>query len=380
MSDSTWDIYLLGEPQPGIDRPTLVRNLAALFKKDVPVIEKMLRKSHSLVKANVDIITAKKYQTAIQKAGGQSELRTHGEQLFPAAALSPVTAHQPLSVAPVQPAPALTVAPVESTANFHSSPYDTPQTESQEPSHFCVKCGAGLYDGMTHCPKCYAAQPRYSRKSKVTAGFLALFLGGFGIHRFYLGQWWGVFYLLFALTAIPGLIAFIEAFVFWFTPRERWERKYGQVAAGGPGMVIALVVGAIFFVAFIGILAAIALPAYQDYSTRAKVSAATPFINQTLANVEKVILEKNFLPSENIMAGLPETISNPHIKSIQLGDGAQVIVTFNAVASGNNSPTIIWTPARDGDEITWDCTGGNMPDRLRTSQCRSGAGVPSIKR
>ncbi|HTF96749.1 MAG TPA: NINE protein [Cellvibrio sp.] len=379
MSDSTWDIYLLGEPLPGIDRPTLVRNLAALFKKDVPVIEKMLRKSHSLVKANVDVVTAKKYQAAIHKAGGRSELLTHGEQLFPAAALSPVAARQPLSVAPIETTANLTVAPLETNEHIHHSPYDAPQTESQEPSHFCVKCGAALYPGMTHCPKCYVAQPRYSSKSKVAAGFLAFFLGGFGIHRFYLGQWWGVFYLLFALTAIPGLIAFIEAFVFWFTPRERWEHKYGQVAAGGAGMVIAFVVGAIFFVAFIGILAAIALPAYQDYSTRAKVTTATPFINQTLASVEKVILEKNFLPSENVMAGLPENISNQQVRSIRLGDDAQVIVTFNAVAAGNSAPTIIWAPTRDGDDITWDCTGGTMPDRLRTSQCRSGSAIPSIK-
>jgi TM2 domain-containing membrane protein YozV len=232
---------------------------------------------------------------------------------------------------------------------------------------------------MTHCPNCYTQQPRTCRKSKVTAGFLAFFLGGLGVHRFYLGQWWGIFYLLFALTGIPGVIALIEAFVFWFTPRERWERKYGQVVAGGAGMVVALVVGIIFFVAFIGILAAVALPAYQDYVTRSKVNAAMPLINQTRSAVEDVILEKDFLPSENILAGLPEHISSPQVKSIRLNEGAQVVVTFNAVAAGNPSPTIIWTPKRMGEQVEWDCFGGSMPNRLRNPECRSGNVVRSIK-
>lgn len=68
MSDVRLDVYLLGETQPGFDRPTLVRNLAATFKKDVPVIEKMLRQARSLLKANVDVATATKYQNAIKKA------------------------------------------------------------------------------------------------------------------------------------------------------------------------------------------------------------------------------------------------------------------------------------------------------------------------
>lgn len=377
MSDTTWDIYVIGEPKPGTDRPTLVRNLAALFKKEVPAIEKMLRKSRSLIKANVDLATAKKYQMAIVKAGGQCELREHGEPASPVDSPSPVATRAPLAVAPIE-----TNTPIQAaglTALETSSPYATPQAQVEEPSHFCIKCGTALYSGMTHCPNCYTQQPRTRRKSKVTAGFLAFFLGGLGVHRFYLGQWWGIFYLLFALTGIPGVIALIEAFVFWFTPRERWERKYGQVAAGGAGMVVALVVGAIFFIAFIGILAAVALPAYQDYVTRSKVNAAMPLINQTRVAVEDVILEKDFLPSENILAGLPEQISSPQVKSIRLDEGAQVIVTFNAVAAGNPSPTIIWTPTRVGEQVEWDCFGGSMPDRLRNPECRSGNVVRSMK-
>lgn len=372
MSDIKWDIYLMGEPKSGVDRPTLIRNLATLFKKEVPAIEKMLRKSRSLIKANVDLATAKKYQTAIAKAGGQCELLEQGEQMFPGDALSPIAARPVLSVAPIESTTAPATVVVPSIETVQPSPYEAPYAEIGDPSHFCFKCAAPLYPGMAHCPQCYAQQPRMSSKSKVTAGFLAFFLGGLGVHRFYLGQWWGVFYLLFAITGIPGVIALIEALVFWFTPRERWDRKYGQVAAGGAGMAVALVVGVIFFVAFIGIIAAVALPAYQDYVTRSKVNAAMPLISQTRDKIEKIILEKDFLPSENILAGLPENISNQQIKSIRLADGAQLVVTFNAVVAGNSAPTIVWTPTRTGGQIEWDCLGGSMPDRLRNSECRGG--------
>ena len=136
MSEIRLDVYLLGEPQPGIDRSTLVRNLAATFKKEVPVIEKMLRQSRSLLKANIDSATAEKYQNAIKKAGGKSELVNHGEQLFPREALSPVAARAPLTVAPVEPT---LLTPVEDQAptfsginNAHThSPYTAPNSSSE---------------------------------------------------------------------------------------------------------------------------------------------------------------------------------------------------------------------------------------------------------
>ncbi len=104
---------------------------------------------------------------------------------------------------------------------------------------YCKYCGAEVNYDTAVCPKCGAvvnpdklnealdkARPRSRGKSKNVAGTLAFFLGAFGVHRFYLGQWWGIFYLLFCWTYIPGIIAFIEAFVFWFGSEESFDRKY----------------------------------------------------------------------------------------------------------------------------------------------------------
>lgn len=64
-------------------------------------------------------------------------------------------------------------------------------------------------------------------KSKGTAVVLAFFLGGLGVHKFYLnkpGQ--GVLYLLFCWTLIPAIIALIESIVMIATPTKAWDRKW----------------------------------------------------------------------------------------------------------------------------------------------------------
>jgi hypothetical protein len=78
MSNQRLDVFLLATPQPGVERANLVTNLAVALQKDVPSIEKMLRRSRTLVKADVGPELAAKYKALIEKAGGQCELVTHG--------------------------------------------------------------------------------------------------------------------------------------------------------------------------------------------------------------------------------------------------------------------------------------------------------------
>ena len=65
-------------------------------------------------------------------------------------------------------------------------------------------------------------------KDRLVATLLALLLGAFGVHRFYLGNIAvGVVYLLFFWTGIPGLIAWLEAIYFLTRSNEDWARTYG---------------------------------------------------------------------------------------------------------------------------------------------------------
>lgn len=148
-----------------------------------------------------------------------------------------------------------------------AQPYQAPQSNLNLESVYCRSCGAQIAATAQQCPQCQASQ-NLNPKSKVAAGVLALLLGGLGIHRLYLGQWWGLLYLVFFWTWIPALIALVEGIVFLCTSDAKWNAKYGNVKSGSTAVIA--VVGALVFTMFIGILAAIAIPAYQDYVKRAK--------------------------------------------------------------------------------------------------------------
>jgi TM2 domain-containing membrane protein YozV len=71
-------------------------------------------------------------------------------------------------------------------------------------------------------------------KTKTTAGVLALFLGGLGGHKFYLGKGGqGVLYLVFCWTFIPCFIALIEAIMLFTMSDEEFDAKYNRYTHQG---------------------------------------------------------------------------------------------------------------------------------------------------
>jgi len=105
---------------------------------------------------------------------------------------------------------------------------------------FCSECGETIKAKAEICPKCGVRQMPASSglnlgqtapngKNRVAAALLAFFLGGFGIHKFYLGQvGLGVVYLLFFWTFIPAIIAFIEFILLLTMSDEAFNQKYGS--------------------------------------------------------------------------------------------------------------------------------------------------------
>jgi TM2 domain-containing membrane protein YozV len=64
-------------------------------------------------------------------------------------------------------------------------------------------------------------------KNKTTAALLAVFLGGIGVHRFYLGQTLqGIICILFCWTLVPGIIALIDFVIFLTMSEEAFDHKY----------------------------------------------------------------------------------------------------------------------------------------------------------
>jgi TM2 domain-containing membrane protein YozV len=96
---------------------------------------------------------------------------------------------------------------------------------------FCVGCATPLHVSARACPHCGASQGaagQVGQKSRVAAALLAFFLGGFGVHKFYLGRTAaGVLYLLFFWTFIPAIIAFVEFIIYLTMSDEAFAAKYG---------------------------------------------------------------------------------------------------------------------------------------------------------
>jgi TM2 domain-containing membrane protein YozV len=70
---------------------------------------------------------------------------------------------------------------------------------------------------------------RAGAKNKNTAGVLAILFGGFGVHKFYLGQTaLGILYLLTFWTFIPGLVGFVEGIIYLTMSDEAFDARYNR--------------------------------------------------------------------------------------------------------------------------------------------------------
>lgn len=69
--------------------------------------------------------------------------------------------------------------------------------------------------------------PAWPIKSKIAAGVLGLFLGGIGIHKFYMGKiGMGLLYLCFCWTGIPAIVGAIEGIIYLCSNDENFQLKH----------------------------------------------------------------------------------------------------------------------------------------------------------
>ena len=96
----------------------------------------------------------------------------------------------------------------------------------------CRDCGNLISPTAPTCPKCggrqFLASASGGNRTRVAAALFAFFLGGLGIHKFYLGRTGeGVIYLIFCWTFIPAIVALIEGIIYLTMSDEEFSAKYG---------------------------------------------------------------------------------------------------------------------------------------------------------
>jgi TM2 domain-containing membrane protein YozV len=108
----------------------------------------------------------------------------------------------------------------------------------------CDSCNAAIQRSAEFCTACCVIQSGSSsttaiskpinQKNKTVAALLAIFLGGFGIHKFYLQKTGtGLLYLLFFWTFIPAIIGFIEGIILLVMDENKFIQKYGTGKGSG---------------------------------------------------------------------------------------------------------------------------------------------------
>jgi type IV pilus assembly protein PilA len=117
-------------------------------------------------------------------------------------------------------------------------------------------------------------------------------------------------------------------------------------------------------VAIIGILAAIALPAYQDYTIRSKVTEGLSLAGAAKLAVAETLASSGVLPPDNAAAGLPlpTTITGKYVTQVAVAAGV-VSITYSALLGGTptmNGQVVTLTPTVNAGSIQWVCAiGGN---------------------
>jgi type IV pilus assembly protein PilA len=118
-------------------------------------------------------------------------------------------------------------------------------------------------------------------------------------------------------------------------------------------------------VAIIGILAAIAIPAYQDYTIRAQVSEGLSLASGAKAAVSESFMDRGGMPANNTIAGIaqPATINGKYVTSVTVAAGVVGVLYGGTSANSNITGAILNltpTSAVGAGSVVWACTGGNI--------------------
>ena len=189
----------------------------------------------------------------------------------------------------------------------------------------------------------------------------------------YIAQWG-------AILVVPGLMAHKWYFKHCENRirdvRARGGSKDQMVArleaAGGTSGIIVVIVAALLIIATIGILAAVALPAYQTYTVKAKVAEAIPVGTDVAAAVGRRYEQTGQLPSQADVDGFVQEA--PHhsryVSTVDLDSTSGTITVHVSAHPAEGSFQLV--PSSDNNHhLSWTCTSPDGLKRYLPASCRN---------
>lgn len=129
-------------------------------------------------------------------------------------------------------------------------------------------------------------------------------------------------------------------------------------------------------VAIIGILAAVALPAYQDYTVRAKITEAIGMASAAKTAVSEHVISRGTWPANASAAGYDAPSNLGVVGDIAIGDSNGVItVTLSTSSTAGlgaaGGKTFTLTGLTSGQNVSWTCAPGDIEPKYLPSSCRN---------
>ena len=177
------------------------------------------------------------------------------------------------------------------------------------------------------------------------------------------------------LLKLLGNILSVITWLIFFLPAAFTARKQGlhdlavsSVVRHEPGKgisstMVGVVAAIIPGIAIIGMLAAIAIPAYQDYTTRAKVASARQQAAPLRAAVEAAYVRIGKLPTDQSELDAANASTGGDV----VYRGGRIAMTLSV---GSKQGTVYLTPAADANGITWKCSAEDIRPSQLPADCR----------
>jgi len=124
-------------------------------------------------------------------------------------------------------------------------------------------------------------------------------------------------------------------------------------------------------VAIIGILAAVALPAYQDYTKRAKVSEIMVLASKDKVSVSEYYMSMGSMPTSAQSGVSDDQTQSEYITAIAFATnttGATLTYTVNATAIGAGA--VIFQGSGSTNGVSWECTASTLDSKYLPANCR----------
>jgi type IV pilus assembly protein PilA len=142
-------------------------------------------------------------------------------------------------------------------------------------------------------------------------------------------------------------------------------------------------------VAIVGILASVAIPAYSDYTVRAKVTEAVTAAGAIKTSVADYYYANGELPTSNEAAGVgtntsyeTDVIDEITVLSGSENDGTAGTISVKFKAFGGNvngGDTLVFIPDTTENSLQWSCSaskgGGQLADEYAPANCRESGGA-----